>query len=262
MHDVNFAVHATWLQQHTAGMSASLSDDLVIADSGLDCDTFNIVCRARVADVASAVRRVRAQFGDRAFSWWAGPGDLPPSLGDGLVAEGLERAESELAMRADLQHIDIPARACRVQRVRTAAELAAFAHITAANWTPPDPNVIAFYARAAHAILDPRCPLRFYLGYVDDEPVATCEITISGDIAGVYNVATLVAHRGRGIGSTMVALPLVDARNEGATCAFLQAASGAESIYRRIGFEAHGTFTEYKPASRNVSISALANSLT
>ena len=52
--DANFVVHVTWALPRTAGMVSRVRDDLVAADSGLACDTFNFVCRARLEPVATA----------------------------------------------------------------------------------------------------------------------------------------------------------------------------------------------------------------
>jgi hypothetical protein len=47
--DATFVVHATYALMRTPGMLARVAPDLVLADSGLPCDTFNIICRARLA---------------------------------------------------------------------------------------------------------------------------------------------------------------------------------------------------------------------
>jgi hypothetical protein len=100
--DENFVVHATWAVEHTAGMTSRVSPYLVIADSGLPCDTFNFVCRARLdpggAPDAAALAVGRFEERRRPFSWWVGPADQPRDLGRILEDTGLQRAETELAM--------------------------------------------------------------------------------------------------------------------------------------------------------------------
>jgi hypothetical protein len=72
--DANFVVYATWALERTAGMVARVRDDLVVADSGLPCDTFNFICRARLDSSAarSAATRAITYFAEqeRPFSWW------------------------------------------------------------------------------------------------------------------------------------------------------------------------------------------------
>ena len=71
--DENFVVHATWVAARTEGMTSRVAPHLVIADSGLPCDTFNFICRARL-DPGSApeiAASALAYFEERRrpFSW-------------------------------------------------------------------------------------------------------------------------------------------------------------------------------------------------
>jgi ribosomal protein S18 acetylase RimI-like enzyme len=251
--DENFVVHTSWAAIRTPGMRVDLAPDLVVVDSGLPCDTFNFVCRARLEpDAARArAREAVAYFRGvgRPFSWWVGPADRPDALGDVLVSEGLERAETEVAMAADLGALegggDGPA-ALRVERVRTLAQLVDFARVNAANWSPPDPQVMRFYELAAPALLAGDSPQRLYVGYAGGEAVATSELTEGGGVVGLYNVATLEAHRRRGYGSALTLRPLLDARDRGFRAAVLQASADGAGVYARLGFRGFGGVTEYK----------------
>lgn len=239
----NFLLHASWLHQQTEGMQVLRLDAAVVIDSGLPCDTFNIV-----TGTTPAVARVIDHFGGRPFSWWCeGPNQH-------LRDNGFEPAESELAMSFDLGRLDetFPT-SLRIDRVRTSAELLDFARINAANWTPPDENVLRFYERVAHAALRSDSPLRYYLGYVDDTPVATAELTIAGDVGGIYNISTLQAYRRRGVGTAMTNHLLREAFGEGLDTAILQAAPMGAGIYRRLGFRESGTIIEYKLTTRSSS---------
>lgn len=253
--DANFVVHATWALERTAGMVSRARDDLVIADSGLPCDTFNFICRARLDGAtvrAAAVEAVSYFVGvRRPFSWWVGPADRPAHLGAVLEGLGLERAETELAMALPLDALPgtLPAvPGLEVRRVRTGAELEALAQLSAANWTPPDVHVLTFYRRTAAALLSPAAPQWLYVGYLRGEPVATAEATVHAGTAGLYNIATHPAFRGRGIGSMLTWRPLRDARAAGCDLAVLQAAAAGVGLYRRLGFTPFGDITEYKPA--------------
>jgi ribosomal protein S18 acetylase RimI-like enzyme len=254
--DENLATHASWAATRIPGSWVRIEPELVVVDSGLDCDTFNVICRSRMQPgdaaprIAMAIDRFRRAH--RPFSWWVGPGDRPADLGERLAGAGLARAESELAMACDLaalRDVDDAPDGLEVRRVRTAAELADFARLNASNWDPPDRNVIRFYAMAAPALLAPDAPLRFYLGYVGGEPVATSELTVGGGVVGLYNISTRAPFRRRGIGTALTLRPLLDARAEGHTTAVLQAAPDGIGVYRRVGFEPFGEITEYKPVA-------------
>jgi GNAT superfamily N-acetyltransferase len=254
--DQNLVVHATWAVERTPGMASRVSSHLVIADSGLACDTFNFVCRARLdpgtAPDSAAAAVAYFQERRRPFSWWVGPADRPDDLGKLLEALGLERAETELAMALPLDELPegVPSLSgLEVRRVTQSAELEIFAGLSAANWTPPDANVISFYRLAAGVLLRHDSPQWLYLGYLDGVPVATAEATVAEGVVGLYNISTRPPYRGRGIGSTMTWRPLHDALARGLDLGILQAAPEGVSIYRRLGFRSFGDITEFKPRS-------------
>lgn len=229
---------------------------LTLVDSGIPCDTFNIVCRARL-DVANAARRITHaldlyQETGHPFSWWLGPGATPAELPELLGRAGLVAAESELAMALDLARLPAASPAgpdgLRVTRVRTAEDLATFAALSAANWDPPDQSVTRFYRDTSTAFLDPASPQWLYLGWLDGAAVATAEVTVGGGVAGLYNIGTRPQYRGRRIGSVMTWAPLREAREAGLDTAILQASEMGQGLYARLGFRPFGTITEFKPA--------------
>ena len=253
--DDNLVTHVTWVHRRTAGMRVVEAPDLVLVDSGLACDTFNVVCRARFAP-GGAYERIRATVdyfarARRPFSWWLNPADQPRDLGDLLSAAGLHPADTELAMAADLALLpagDVTPGGLQIRRVRTGAELRDFAEIIAAGWTPPDTDVLRFYELAAPALLADDAPLWLYVGYLGEVPVATSELTVGGGVAGLYNVVTLEAYRRRGFGAALTLQPILDARARGYRTAILQASAMGAGVYARMGFEPWGQITEYKPA--------------
>jgi ribosomal protein S18 acetylase RimI-like enzyme len=252
--DENLVAHAGWLARRMEGMRVLADEQLVIVDSGLPCDTFNFVLRARLepATAEGRIREALEHFREarRPFSWWVGPVDRPRNLGGLLLAAGLERAEGELAMAADLAALPPPGPAppgLHIEPAVSAAQLRDFASLNAANWTPPDAQVGRFYERGATLLLSKESPLRFYVGYLEGVPVATSEATIAGGVVGLYNLSTQAACRRRGIGTAMTLRPLLDARANGLTTAILQAAPEGVGLYRRLGFVPIGEITEYKP---------------
>src|SRR5262245_8840185 len=107
--DANLVTHAGWVQRRAPGMRVVERADLVLIDSGLPCGPFNLICRARLdpGDVPARAREAVGYFRQvrRPFSWWVGPANRPADLGGRLRAAGLERAETELAMAADLSRL-------------------------------------------------------------------------------------------------------------------------------------------------------------
>jgi ribosomal protein S18 acetylase RimI-like enzyme len=249
----NFRVHAGWIHAQLPGMTARLDPDLALVDCGMPCDTFNQVLGARLEGNAEArIAEALAFFRERGhpFSWWVAPGDRPADLPQRLEAAGLQSAESELAMAVRLSDVpsdDTDRQDLTILRARTPRMIEEFAAILAANWAPPDPDVLAFYHQATPLLLRPEAPLRLYVGFVAGQAVAAAELCVGGGVAGLYNIATLATQRGKGYGTAITRRPLLEAREEGLEVGVLQAAPDGVGIYRRLGFTEFGVVREYQP---------------
>ena len=76
----------------------------------------------------------------------------------------------------------------------------------------------------------------YYVGYLDGAPVATAALVVSHRVAGIANVATDPAHRGRGIGEAMTWHAVRRGKAMGCVMANLQASEMGRPIYERMGF--------------------------
>jgi GNAT superfamily N-acetyltransferase len=251
--EANKVTHLSWIQQRTTGMRVDADDQLIVVDSGLPTDTFNVICRARLEgdSLPERIAQVVTHFTtvQRPFAWWVGPADRPESLGQALLEAGFMAAGSEPGMAADLKALpttDLAPHGLRIERARTAKQIHEFATILAALGTPPVSEVVRFYEAATPVLLAPDAPIWLYVGYLDEEPVASAELTVGGGVGGLYNIATLAAHRRQGIGSAMTSHPLLDARANGFRTAVLQASPDGQGIYTRLSFRVTGRFTEYQ----------------
>ena len=82
-------------------------------------------------------------------------------------------------------------------------------------------------------------PMRYFVGYEDDRPVACAAAYVGERENGVYMVATLPEERGKGYGAALTAAAIAAAPH---LPAVLQASDLGQPIYRRLGFQDIGLF--------------------
>lgn len=84
---------------------------------------------------------------------------------------------------------------------------------------------------------------KYYAVEHEGDLVATSLIYLHEGFAGIYGVATLPEHRGKGLGAHLTAEPLRRAWDFGYTTGILQASEMGAPVYARIGFQTHGVMT-------------------
>ena len=251
--EYNLHGHIAFLQRNLPGMTVDDRDDLLLVDSGLSTDTFNKVCRARLCDsdadrrIAEALEHFRAV--GRPFAWWVGPGSRPLNIEARLEDQGLSAFETELGMVLDMKLLPNQLESTsdlEVRRLESEEGIEDFVAVLDACNDSPDPTVRTFFKSAAPVILESECPMRLFVGYVNGRPVATSELFMGGDVAGIHMVATHPLFRRRGLGWALTWWALDEARRLGLETATLQASPQGEAVYRRLGFRAACHFIEYQ----------------
>ena len=89
-----------------------------------------------------------------------------------------------------------------------------------------------------------------YVGYHAGEPVTASSLVVTGEVAGVYNVATILRSRRRGYGEAMTAHALRRGAELGCTMATLQATLQGRPIYERMGFRTVAHYLTYQRPGR------------
>ncbi len=83
-------------------------------------------------------------------------------------------------------------------------------------------------------------PMRFFVGYLGDEPVTCAASYIGEQEVGIYMVATLPSARGKGYGGAVTAAAVASAPD---LPAVLQASGDGQPVYARLGFQTVTPFT-------------------
>jgi GNAT superfamily N-acetyltransferase len=79
-------------------------------------------------------------------------------------------------------------------------------------------------------------PLRLYQARVEGEPVSVLGTIDEGDDCGIYLVATLKEHRGKGLSRRLLHLAVAEARERGLRTSSLQASKLGQPVYERLGY--------------------------
>jgi ribosomal protein S18 acetylase RimI-like enzyme len=106
------------------------------------------------------------------------------------------------------------------------------AELAAAGFQAP---VDVFLGLMTPAVIG-RPGVRTYVGKVAGEPVVTGVGICLENHVGVFNVATLPAHRRRGYGATITGRAVRDGFDAGARWAWLQSSPDGYSVYEKFGF--------------------------
>ena len=169
------------------------------------------------------------------FTWWPAPELETAVWRQQLQAHGFSFDSNTPGMAMDLTRLpDSAPTPGAIRRVEELQTLTEWSRIFVRGFAMPEamaPSFLAFFAGLGTSL-----PLRHYLGYVDGRPVATSTLYLAAGVAGIYNIATVPAARGQGVGSAMTLLPLHEAREMGYRAGILQSSEMGYPVYKRLGF--------------------------
>jgi ribosomal protein S18 acetylase RimI-like enzyme len=182
------------------------------------------------------------------MAWLIGPSTHPTDLGSYLERHGWSPDEEAPGMALDLQtldaHLSLPPHVT-IERVTDTEKLKTWLRILFVGSELPEEGLMLLLEMVSKRDFNENAPVHYYLGLLDDRPVATSMLYRGGGVAGIYNVTTLPDARRQGIGSVLTLASLVDARAWGYQIAILQSTQMGINIYRRLGFREYCTFYVY-----------------
>lgn len=248
--DQNFGQHSCQIIDQNREMDVFRHQGFTFTDSGLSCDTFNIL-HINGVDVDFAALEDAIQYyrnKQLEFCIWINEENLTGSLRQKFDSLNVHTAEGEKGMILDLIEYSPPTSSlhANVQVVQSSDQLHSFSKAIAENWTPPDQHVISYYQKTQSQYLDPSSKI-ILLVYMDrSNGVSTIEMFPSDNqTIGLYGLTTLQEYRGKGIGSAMMSFALNKAKELGYKHVILQATEDGMGIYQKIGFQQITTYFEY-----------------
>lgn len=184
------------------------------------------------------------------FNWWVMPSSAPADLAARLRHRGLVADDPWPGMALHVAELVSPPAVpgLEIRAVTTHDDLAVYAGIFAPLLSP-SPAFTGFFLRAARSIgFGAGVPEQHFVGHLGGEPVATVSLVAAGGAAGIYNVATVEAARGRGVGAAMTAAAIRHGAARGFTISTLQASTMGRRVYERLGFRFVCDLVPYRSA--------------
>jgi ribosomal protein S18 acetylase RimI-like enzyme len=213
---------------------------------------FNSIFAARL-DASTAgpqieAAKTRAARNGVPVLWWIASGDTPADLAQRLTHAGFAYAATLPGMSLDLR--DVPQSEAAIGDVTietVASERAArtWCDVFARGFGFPKAIGDEFLALTIESAGDNGAAYRSYLLSWRGEPVAAASAMLTGDVVGIYNVATLPHARRRGFGGFLTSHAARDARNRGASVAVLQSSEAGLRVYRALGFRERCSFEQF-----------------
>ena len=233
-----------------AGINASAPREQLWVDGWLVRSSPGKAKRARCVQAVAAGRLSLDERLARCLAIYAGVGlhpyfritpfSLPAGLDEQLAARGMERIDDTRVMVASLEGAAAPA-LVEGDGPAEAVSLRAVDGDAYAEWiglqrgSSPE-------ARTAHAERIRHSPVRHRAFCIDGpggQPIVGGQVVVEGELAGLYDVFSVEAARGRGLARALCGELLRRAAAEGARVAYLQVEASnapARRIYERLGF--------------------------
>lgn len=231
-----------------AGAEVIESEKLSGAFSHIPVAFFNGIARTQLdaTEVRDAFESLRGR--GTPFRWWVTPSSRPNDLGAILRSFGLHHAYDAPGMIADLSLLlDRPVPDdIVIDRAASADDLRPYFDVLMPVFAIPESVRESWLDAYAQCGFGDDAPWMHFVARDRGVPVATTSLLMAGDLAGIYNVATVSIARGRGIGAAVTRAAMQHARDRGATRAVLQSSDAGYNVYRSLGFEQRCVVSAYE----------------
>ena len=178
--DLNIQSKFSYLPSHIVNMSVLTANDMLIIDSGLTSDMFNIICCQGTQDRISVITSIdHFKEKELPFAFWIGFEKEPVWLEDELKKMGLASNETEWAMACNLKNDILQAPQPNFKIKQISDEKAVRDLISVMNEILPKQEhqaIETLYTEGTNLLLDKHCPLKFF---VDISMASQCRPSLS-----------------------------------------------------------------------------------
>ncbi len=236
--DKNIIGKFSYLPSHIQSMKVSLTNHLVLVDSQLPCDMFNILCcegAVELSLICENINHFRAK--KLPYAFWIGFEDEPSWLESELQKLGLITDEMEWAMVCDVSKCQEEIDPFDVRKIIDRNGISDLIHVMKGIFPIQEHSAIeSFYLQSEESILSADSQLTFFVGYESAEPVSLVSVYFEEGIASIFDVIVLPNMRGRGLGKLMTQRGMLEAKAKGFDRCILTATNDAKYLYHKLGF--------------------------
>lgn len=225
-------------------------EHLTYVDSGLSCDTFNIIYihhpDLRKEELTKALDHFKIRKLD--YCIWINAESLSSQVQNLFKEFSISEQAKEVGMALQFDHFDYVENVnhLNIRQVDNEESLAVYSRVIAENWSPTDQNVIEYYSQTAKHYLNTLNDIKLYIYYHEEQPVSCVELfPTDKETMGFYGFATLEKFRGMGIGTTLLTFALNIAKESGFKYGILQGTEDGLNIYKKYGFMDYTTYYEF-----------------
>ena len=235
------------------GAELYVNSDLCWTLTPIAFAVFNSIFAARLDGSTAKAQiegaKARAERNGVPVLWWIAPGDTPADLPQRLTHAGFDYAATLPGMSLDLSNLR-PSESdaledVAIETVSDERTAQTWCDVFARGFGFPKTIGDEFLALTVASAADLNAAYRSYLLSWRGEPLATAATMLTGDVVGVYNVATLPHARRRGFGAMLTSHAADDGRGRGASVAVLQSSDAGLGVYRALGFRESGNFQQF-----------------
>lgn len=236
--DKNIMGKFSYLPSHIKSMQVSQANHLLLVNSNLPCDMFNILCCNGVVDYSFIYEHINYfRLKKLPYAFWVGFEDEPSGLETELQKLGLITDEMEWAMACDISNYQEQIDRSCIKKVYDRNGISDLIQVMKQIFPKHEHVAIKFfYDQSEEWLLSADSQLIFFVGYEKKRPISLASVYFAEKIASIFDVIVLPEMRGKGVGKLMTQVAMLEAKEKGFDTCILTATNDAKYLYQKLGF--------------------------